>query len=312
MALVPSILMNIGIVQADFVNQLEVVSSWEMLTDTATIKLPRKLKGTNDRTLKELVKLNDTVTIEAGYGSELDRIFEGYVIQVNPSIPFVIECQDPMKQLKEESFTMSWKDATLKDVLDHVAPNIDKELLDVRLGKFEIENATAAIVLDSLKKRGLYSFFRNGKLQVGLQYNPATANKHVFNFEKNIHKDGNNLEFFSKESVRLKVKAISIGKNNKKTVVEVGDQQGDQRTLHFYDVPEAELKDAAERELARLKYDGYRGSFKTFGQPFVEHGDIVTIQDPTYPERNGDFWVDKVVRQYGRGYSQTITLGAAV
>jgi len=313
MALVPSILMNIGIVQADFVHSLEVVSSWELLTDTATIKLPRKIKGVNGRTLKELVKADEAVIIDAGYDGNLDRIFEGAVLQVNPTIPFVIECQDPMKALKENNFTMAWKNATLAQVLDHIAPNIEKQLLDVELGKFQFERVSGARVLDALKKRGLYSFFRNGKLQVGLQYNPETAKRHVFSFGHNIHKDGNNLEFFSKENIRLKVKAISIGTDNKKTIVEIGDETGDQRTMHFYNLSATELKAAAERELDRLKYDGYRGSFKTFGQPTVQHGDIVKVIDPFYEDRAGEFWVDKVVRSYSLGgYNQVITLGAAI
>jgi hypothetical protein len=312
MALVPSILMNVGGIRADFVHELEVVSSWEMLTDTATIQFPRKVKveGDTRSIFKELIIAGDPVTIEAGFNGNTDLIFEGSVIQVNPTVPVVIECQDPMKELKESTVTKSWKSVSLKEVIDYIAPNLDKKVLDAELGKFEFERVSPAKVLDALKKRSLYSFFRNGKLQVGLQYDPATANRHEFAFERNIVDD--NLEYFAKENVLLKVKAISIGKNNKKTVVEVGDDTGDLRTMHFYDLSEKELKAAAERELDRLKYDGYRGDFKTFGQPTVQHGDIVSISNPTYPEQDGDFWVDKVVRLYGMGgYWQTITLGAA-
>lgn len=312
MALLPDIHIEMGIVEATFCHQVEVVSSWQMLTDTCTIQMPRKVARTQGRTLNELVKAGDQVRVMAGYSQQLDLIFEGSIRQVNPTIPFVVECEDPMMQLKRGSITKSWASVSLQQLTDHIAPGIPNRVLDADLGKFQVERITPARILDELKGRGLFTFFRNSKLQVGRQYDPETATRHRFSFHHNIVEDESSLEWVEAENLFLKVKAISIGTDNRKTVVEVGDPDGDERTMHFFNLSDKELKAAAERELERMKYDGYRGSFKTFGQPTVHHGDIVELIDPTYPEREGSFWVDKVVRTYGMdGYWQEITLGPA-
>lgn len=307
----PDIHIYMGKVEATFCHSVEVVSSWEMLTDTCTIQMPRKLARTQGRTLNELVRVGDQVRVEAGYSQQLDMIFEGSIRQVNPTIPFVVECEDAMMQLKRGGITKSWASVTLRQLIDHIAPGIPKgRILDADLGKWQVERVTPARILDELKGRGLFTFFRGGKLHVGRQYDPETANRHRFSFHHNIVEDESSLEWHTRDSIFLKVKAVSIGLDNKKTIVEVGDADGDERTMHFFNLSDKELKEAAERELERMKYDGYRGSFKTFGQPTVHHGDIVELIDPSYPEREGSFWVDKVVRTYGMdGYWQEITIG---
>ena len=70
----------------------------------------------------------------------------------------------------------------------------------------------------------------------------------------------------------LKVKAISILKDNKKLEVEVGDTEGELRTLHFYKVTsEAKLKELAKAKMSTLKYTGFKGIlhdfFRASGKP---------------------------------------------
>ena len=56
----------------------------------------------------------------------------------------------------------------------------------------------------------------------------------VFGFNQNIIK--HDLTFIRKEDARLKVTAVSIGKDNKKTEVELGDPGGEKRTLTYYNL----------------------------------------------------------------------------
>lgn len=294
----------------DFVHSVKVESAWEQLTDTCTVQLPRRI-GTDTTPLKELIKPGDAVSIELGYDGENKRVFDGFIRQFNPVIPFAIHAEDLMWKLKQQTYTHSWPSATtVKDVLGIIAPGVATKAIDATIGKFEFERMTGAKVLDELRsKYGLYSFVRDGKLQVGLQYDPQYARTLQFNFERNII--SHRLEYWTKDNIRLNVEAISIGKDNAKTSVEVGDREGEKRTMHFYDLSKEELKAAAERELARLKYDGYRGDFTAFGRPLVRHGDIVELTDPTF-DRGGKYWVDKVSTSFGMGgYRQTITLGPA-
>ncbi|MGE0635985.1 MAG: hypothetical protein AB7P01_06070 [Bacteroidia bacterium] len=307
--------LTLGNLLFPYVVSVEHEATWQRLTDTCTIELPRKLydREFKNRALKDMLKIGGKVNIELGYNDRNDTVFSGFIRQVNPIIPVKIACEDAMWNLKQNNVTHQFPPGTkLKTIIEHIAPGVPNKVLDVDIGKYTIpEEWSAAKVLEDLKSSwGLQSFFRDGKLQVGLQYDPDYAVTKPFNFEQNII--SHSLEFFTKENIRLNVEAISIGKDNKKTTVQVGDERGEKRTMHFYNLSTTELKAAAERELSRLKYDGYRGSFTTFGKPFVRHGDIVQLTDPTY-DRSGKYWVDKVVRKFGTGgYRQEITLGAAV
>lgn len=307
---IPGILMIAG-VEFPFIHSLKTEESWKMLTDTCSIEVPRKVK-INRKPLTDVLKVRDEVTVDMSYFSnDMDRIFTGVIARSpNPTIPVGIECEDAMFLLKQNRYAHQWKNASLKDIIEHVAPGVEHNLLNATIGKYTIPGDwNAARVFEDLKSnRGLYTFFRDGKLQVGLQYDPSFAKRKTYDFEQNII--SHQLEFFTKEDLRLKVKAISIGKNNKKTTVEVGDSTGEERTLHFYDLSETEMKAAAEREMERMRYDGYRGSFTTFGKPYARHGDIARLVDDTY-DRGGDYWIDKVERSLtvDGGYRQTITLG---
>jgi phage protein D len=108
----------------------------------------------------------------------------------------------------------------------------------------------------------------------------------------------------------VQLEAISIGKDNKKTKVTVGDEKGEKHTIHFYNKTEKELKALATAKLDLFKYDGYKGTFKAFGQPSVVHGMEVNLEDDNYPERAGSYFVDGVTTTYGSGgFRRNVELG---
>jgi len=76
----------------------------------------------------------------------------------------------------------------------------------------------------------------------------------------------------------------------------------------------AELSNLANEALSKLKYEGFRGSFTTFLEPQVKHGDVIAIQDDVIPDRNGKYLVRKVVTKFGVdiGGRQIITLDRKV
>lgn len=111
--------------------------------------------------------------------------------------------------------------------------------------------------------------------------------------------------------MRLHVKAVSLMPNNKKIRVEVGDADGERRTLHTYNKTESELKAWAEQEMKRLKRDGLTGSLTTFGYRLVDKLDAVGIKIDG--EKQGVYQVKKNVIKYGTGgFRQEITLGQRV
>lgn len=310
----PTAKISIGDFQFDFLNELEIVSSWNTLTDTAMLKIPRKIKRGGETLVvgsNNLFKRGDKVEIMLGYYPESSHAFTGYVSAILPESPLVLKLEDSAYLFKQNAITTSYKDTTLKKLLSDLCP-IRFVSVDANLGAFRISNANFAQVLAELKKTyGLVSWVRDEVLYCGLAYFPDTSRKHKLIVQRDVIE--NSLEYMREDDVKIKVKAISIFGDNTKIEVEVGDPQGAQRTLTYYGLNESDLRATAERELPKLLYEGYRGSLTTFGAPMIKHGDTVELVDIKLPERSGEYLVDNVVTTQGMsGYRQKIELGAKV
>lgn len=268
--------------------------------------------------------------------------FEGYITKINNRTPLELECEDNMYALKQtkvenkewtsDKYTMEQmlqemlSKSTFDDVKNFTLYN--KDNYKTKLGKFITYNVTMAQVLDELRKQpyNLQSFFRGNSLHWGvIRYYFDERVNHHFHFQKNIISDS--LVYTRADDVRIGVVAKSINKitlsetnkngtfktRHQEIKVNVGDQDGEIRTLFFTDLNEEELKKAAEAKLPYLKYEGFRGSFTTFCMPHVKHGDTVQLIDGILPERNGTYLVKDI--KYGAGFNggrQTITLDIRV
>ncbi len=314
---------TIGRASFDFVNYVEVVSSWENLTDTAKIVLPNNIRPKVDGEVsyeitagdQSIWKRGDEVLINLGYDDNNAQIFKGRITGISPKKPLEFMCEDEMYTLKQQGVKYSTQSATLKSLMAAIVPaGISVVTEDITLGKFVVTNASVAEVLDYLRKKfGLSSYFLpTGELYVGFAYKDVdkivTSNLAEFEFQKNII-DDSNLNYTRDDDTRFKVTAINIKPDNTRKKIEVGDSLGEQRTLYFYDVSDSELTKLATESLQKLKYEGFVGSFLTFLQPTVRHGEAVQITDPLIPDRNGVYLVRKVVTTFGMdGGRQEITL----
>lgn len=271
-------------------------------------------------------------------------VFDGYLTKIRNKTPIELICEDSMYALKQSKtgdkvYTGSME-SMLKEMISK-AEFPDAKLIVVKtdnythnLGKFITQNVTIAQVLDELRKNyHLESFIRktynpdnslkDTELRVGvIRYYPEDRESHQFHFQKTIISD--NLEYTRKDDIRIGIKAFSInkvelqttnssGKNKlKKTRLEtiVGDPDGELRTLFFTEIATIkELKTLAEKKLPFLKYEGFKGSFTTFGLPKVKHGDEVQLIDAKLPERNGTYLVKEVrEKNDNSGQRQVITL----
>lgn len=72
----------------------------------------------------------------------------------------------------------------------------------------------------------------------------------------------------------------------------------------------ADMYNFGLNKLNEVHYTGYFGSFTTFGYPYIEFGDIIYIEDPLFSERNGTYFVKRVVynADFETGLTQTITI----
>jgi hypothetical protein len=181
-------------------------------------------------------------------------------------------------------------------------------------------------------------------------YIPDDFHEHTFTFQKDIIGNGEGLTYQRKDDINLslvvqshydeetgKITAdgrkvakkrnteILIYKNKKGdftyTLKKQGepyfkkqdiDVSGQRLTMDIYSkVPEPErLFSMGSKELKKHYYDGLRGSFTTFGIPFVRHGDGVNLIDGILKERSGKYMVKSVAYSFScdTGLRQSIEL----
>jgi len=315
MSLLLTCRIEIGPFRFAYAQGIQIESTWQELGDKCTITLPNKAVLRKSDTETEAVSLERTfkagmpVKVALGYDGNNVLSFEGYIAQIKPNVQVELICEDEIYQLKRSEKISRSFSGSLFRLLSESFPDVelDKAMPDVRLTNFVVKQATRAELLQQLKEAyGLCAYFRGKRLFVGLPYFNV-GKKHIFHFQKNVI--DSELEYKKEEDIRLKAKAVSFLSNNTKIEVEVGDKDGEQRTLFFYQVSNKEqLKVFAETELKKLKFEGYRGSFEAFGLPVVAHTDTVAFYDNRYEERAGQaYLVDKVITKWGvGGYRQSI------
>jgi hypothetical protein len=332
-----------GELQFDYVHEASTSESWANLTDYFTLSFPKNInkEGLNIFVgSSALLKRGDEVTVKHGYYPNLNAIFKGYITDIAAKIPLTIKCEDEMFLLKNTNIIFPTKRTvitssvsktgrtkrlkkpriiidtySLDDLLDSILPDyIHYECLDMQLAKRAYTNVSVTRILDDLKSTyGLYSYFRaddNGDqiLHVGFASDASTGNTVEFEFENNII-DDSNLEYQVEENIFIKVIIKVINENNEVTEYTYGDTDGSQRTVHLYSntakpLTKAEIDKAGAEWLNKDKYTGYKGSFTTFGEPYVTAGDIVKLTSKKLPERDGNYLVKEVKREWGMGGSR--------
>ena len=313
----------IGSVKATFVTDLTINSSWETLTDTATIMLPNKLHLKNTPIL-DIIKVNDPVEIKIGYFPELVTRFKGYVSKIVPESPLIIHCEDEAFQLKQLTIDNYAKNnLTLEELINdnYSGPT---EIVDANIGNFRINNATFIQVLQELRsKYKLYSWFRDGVLTCGVPFSPFERRTKYFDFQRNVI-NGKSLQYTTDSELRTV--AYGVSKQGDGTKIELYAYYiendifvtpikpvGNLNKYSIENQTRAGLEEILRRWLPNLHYTGYKGSFEAFGAPVVRHGDVASLTDKRLPERNGDYLIKGVQISFGQGgYRQSIELDRIV
>jgi hypothetical protein len=222
--------------------------------------------------------------------------------------------------------------------------------LSFNVSSFTTTDDTLANLLIRIKGQyKIDSYFRGKELRVGyLHYVPEDAVTHTFTFQKNIL-DNDKLKWQRKDDIILSMivrsnygieetgTTIDGHKKTKQASTEILIYQGvggefkyikkekgkpypakywdraGQRQLLEINSPIADEKKLFELGRPLLKkyyYEGFTGSFTTFGIPYVKHGDTVRIVNNQLPEMSGSYKVKGVVYYGGvdDGLRQEITL----
>lgn len=298
------------------VNKVTVARSFDKQTQTASVTLPRGIKY-DKRKIYEganaMMRRGDKIKIIAAYFPNETVIFTGYISKINNNVPIEILCEDEMFLLKQTiAPNLSYKSVDLNTFIGKMLTNIKvpyKVDLTAQLGKIKLQEASIGKVLQTLRDQyGLFSFFVDGLLRVGLPFYKENAMKAVFLFEKMV-KEGMGLTYLKKDDVKIQVKGILI-KNNEREEFIYGDPSGDIRTVFQLGGTKSDLDMKCNSFLEQANYTGYYGNFKTFLEPLVVPGDYAVIDSWKYPERKGKYLIKSVITEVStsEGGKQTIEL----
>lgn len=291
----------------------EIVRDSEALTTTCKLILPRKVKWKGETS--NPIKRGDKISVWLGYDDNLQLAFTGYVLRKGFKAPIEIFCEDEMFMLKQTPCVKkSYKNVDIHTLLKEQGLPYDIKVLgEQNIGQYRVNFESVAELLAHLKENNIRTFFRleDGKpvLYCGVLFDHGNEMRQVFATGVNIISDSS-LDEQKAEDVKIKLKVVSLQPDNKKKIkVEIGDPDGEKRTLHCYGKTEAEAKAWGEQELERLKRDGLTGSFQTFGHVLLDVLDVIGIKIDG--ERKGKYQVHKNTITYGSsGFRQDITLGA--
>jgi hypothetical protein len=291
----------------------EIVRDSDALTTTCKLTLPRKVKWKGEAS--NPIKRGDKISVWLGYDDNLQLAFSGYVLRKGFKAPIEIFCEDEMFMLKQTPCVKkSYKNVDIQTLLkEQNLPYDIKVLGEQNIGQYRANFETVAELLAHLKENNIRTFFRiednKPVLYCGVLFDHGNEMRQVFATGVNIISDSS-LDEQKAEDVKIKLKVVSLQPDNKKKIkVEVGDADGEKRTLHCYGKTEAEAKAWGEQELERLKRDGLTGSFQTFGNVLLDVLDVIGIKIDG--KRKGKYQVAKNTITFGSGgFRQDITLGA--
>lgn len=299
-----------GAVELHRVAAIEIKTSVHDVCQQATITLPLNVPEFVRTPLKDLIRRGDKVKITMGYDGNLDAVdFMGFATRVGADVPIVIECRDGLWKLLQEPFNKAYKQCHVPTLVkDLVGDAFKVQAMDATVGPVRIEKAKKADAFKALKDEfGLVTYLKGDTVYCGVLFD-AQASTSTYRMEQNVKVS--DLKYRLADEVSLKVTAKSLKRDGSSIEVEVGDPEGEARTLNYYGITSVEeLKKLATADLEKFKYDGYEGGFKAFGIPFTRYGDKVQLLSSDHPERDGYYLAEEVTVTFGpEGFQRNIKL----
>lgn len=296
-----------GQVVLDRISRVEINKTVETLGDKATIVIPRRYgDGTDD--LKFYIAAGDRATLELGYNGELNVEFRGYIREIESGFPMKLHLDDETYPMRTNSLMKSWKNVTLREVLEFIAPGYEIDCHGATLGKFQIDNQSTLSVLRTLRERyGFYTVVKEDRLTCKFKYDIVDDKRvHVYDFSKNVKK--HSLKYRRREDRNIRIRAVSYNADGRKITEEVGskEQHAPLRTLSYTGKTAGELRELALAEYGRLCFDGFEGSITGFGLPQTNAGDSLRIISAREPKMEGKYLIESVTVRYGNAYYERI------
>lgn len=265
------------------VNSIVIDMSVKELGDKAVITLPRNYAKLDGKSVLQMIKTGDPVTIKMGYENDLQTEFTGFLQNIESGAPLRLTVDDEMYPLKRNTWCKSWSNISLRSLLQYIAPKYKIECPETSLGAFQINNASTFAVLSAINRDyGFYTYIKAGTLYCKFPYDVrGTGAIHSYSLYQYPVKK-NDLKYSRAEDKKIRVRVTSNQGKGKTLKYETGAKEGE-GSLKISSIPglsASEVETYAKAWYKTLAYDGYTGSITGFGSPRTTPGDTLKITDP--------------------------------
>ncbi len=255
-------------------------------------------------------------------------VFEGYISFLSPRDEPILKAEDYFKDFKEKRNTKQYLDTPdniARDIIQFCGYNpIIPEQWNHQI-HFYWKMQTAAEALEDLSRIGWDYFLEPAtkKVYFGKPYGLySNSSVYVFKFGLNIIES--QLEYKTANSINKVIVYVTDTKFRGSSIkVEEGEGEPVKilnMQMDFDPTNQSSVNGAIEEatKFAKEKINqsgvsGYKGSFKTFGNPFLTHSMKIKIEDSEKQERTGHYFVDQVVHEFSpdSGYKMEVYIGGS-
>lgn len=289
---------EVGDYRLGMLDEVTIHSSVELLSDTATIKLPAA-EYNLALEVESKVKRGDRVVIRLGYAETgIVEEFSGYLLRVSTDGGSItLHCEDDLHLYRKPLTNKVHKQITLSRLLKAVCKEAGiQHRIDCSYSwtyaKFVVHTATAYDVLKKVQEEcGADIYLKDGTLHI---HPPGryVGSERYYDLALNVESE--NLTYRTARDKRLKVVVKALLPDGKVRQVEVGATGGDKVEVKCPTSDIASMRQRGETELRRRTYDGYEGGITTWLIPVCKAGDSATLRDSDYPHKDGTYFVSSV------------------
>ena len=284
-----------------YLNKIKIRKSIHALADEAEIFMPGMQNNTGLQIDKE-IHLGDAIRIALGYNGNNQLEFSGFVRSISTRNYLRIVCEDALHTLRKPLGAFKQVEETLEALVQRIIEGsnlsleIHPSLTSLKLKGFAIaEGTTGFDALSRLKNYlSINIYARGSSLYCTPQHSSDSATGRVLNYAFDSNIEHSALRYRRASERPLHLQARSILANGEHIEVSVGEKTGESIRQTFYQIEDkATLRFMAQERLKQLSYDGFEGYFTGWLHPFCSYGDLVRIQDDQYPERTGQYFVER-------------------
>lgn len=301
---------------------VEIKKSVHQIAQTAKLIVPTSVVIRNHDmasriVLADKIKEGDKINIALGYDGKNNTEFTGFIKTINYKMPLEIECEDEMYLFRNTPLKAVFHNMDIRDVLAKICSEVSKKwsvpfsffdkMPSITVKNFIANGQSAMWALQQLKDwypmLGIFLTDINGQqiLYCGLLYQDLGKPRVKYGLSGSINNTVS-IQELKYQTTTKTVKVIWEVRQPDGTIVkkEFGDS-GAELVLKKKisgNVSDDVLRAMSQQEMTQKNYVGYTGKFTTFLYPQCDFGTIGNLNDPQFPDRQGNYFIGTVTTKF--------------